>query len=179
MSADGSGEQWWSVGSGAWLLWNLELRDCWVGIWWRSLIVEGRGSLCARDILRSSSRSRSRSASVQSQHQSQAQPRTQTHPQPKHQTQAQSRLSIRTTVRNPTGRDESDHRSVTAWGGMNVSITNYIKKGGQVYKWTCFGRGPGLQTLIMCPTKHEQIETCTGDFCISCLNNDVFDKQFW
>ena len=62
-SADGSSEQWWSVGSDACLLWNLELRDCWVGIWWRLLIVEARVALCAHNILRPSSRSSSRSRS--------------------------------------------------------------------------------------------------------------------
>ena len=54
MSAHGSREQWWSVGSGACLLWNLELRDCWVGICWRLRVSEARGTLCANDILRSS-----------------------------------------------------------------------------------------------------------------------------
>ena len=91
MSADGSSEQWSSVGSGACLLWNLELRDCWVGIWWRLRVLEVRGSLYVHDILRSSSRSSSRSTSVQSQSPSQSQPRTQTQSQPKHQTQSPSR----------------------------------------------------------------------------------------
>ena len=133
ISADGSDELCWSGGSDAFLLWNQEFRNCWVGICWRLRVSEARGTLCAHDILRSSSRSRSRSISVQSQSQSQTQSRTQTLPQSKHQTQPQPRPQYTNDGQEP---DCSRWKQPSFCDSLRKDECgrNYIKKGAEVYK---------------------------------------------
>ena len=129
MSADGSGEQWWSVGSGrliavksgvaGLLSWNLmTLAYCWrkrsaVRIW----------PSCAQA-----------NAQDHAQHQFRVSSNLSLNIELKlnlnrnMKLNLNTSLSIRTTIRKSTGRDESDHRFETAWRGLSVSMTKLHQK---------------------------------------------------